>query len=86
MKLIWDEEAWDDYLAWQSEDKKTLKRINKLIRDIQSTPYSGLGKPEPLKHDLSGYWSRRIDDYNRLVYKVEDNELRIAQCKTHYEK
>ncbi len=86
MKLIWDEEAWDDYVAWQSEDKKTLKRINKLIKDIQSTPYSGLGKPEPLKHDLSGYWSRRIDDYNRLVYKVEDNELRIAQCKTHYEK
>ena len=86
MKLIWDEEAWDDYVAWQSEDKKTLKRINKLIRDIQNTPYSGLGKPEPLKHDLSGYWSRRIDDYNRLVYKVEDNELRIAQCKTHYEK
>ena len=86
MKLIWDEEAWNDYVAWQSEDKKTLKRINKLIKDIQSTPYSGLGKPEPLKHDLSGYWSRRIDDYNRLVYKVEDNELRIAQCKTHYEK
>lgn len=86
MKLIWDEEAWDDYLEWQSEDKKTLKRINKLIKDVQSSPYSGLGKPEPLKHDLSGYWSRRIDDYNRLVYKVEDNELRIAQCKTHYEK
>ena len=86
MNLIWDEEAWDDYVEWQSEDKKTLKRINKLIKDIQSTPYSGLGKPEPLKHDLSGYWSRRIDDYNRLVYKVEDNELRIAQCKTHYEK
>ncbi len=86
MKLIWDEEAWDDYVEWQAEDKKTLKRINKLIKDIQSTPYSGLGKPEPLKHDLSGYWSRRIDDCNRLVYKVEDNELRIAQCKTHYEK
>ena len=86
MKLIWDEEAWGDYVEWQSEDKKTLKRINKLIKDIQSTPYSGLGKPEPLKHDLSGYWSRRIDDYNRLVYKVEDNKLKIAQCKTHYEK
>ena len=86
MKLIWDEEAWNDYVGWQSEDKKALKRINKLIKDIQSTPYSGLGKPEPLKHDLSGYWSRRIDDYNRLVYKVEYNELRIAQCKTHYEK
>ncbi len=86
MKLIWDEEAWDDYVEWQSEDKKTLKRINKLIKDIQKTPFSGIGKPEPLKHDLSGYWSRRIDDYNRLIYKVEENELKIAQCKTHYEK
>ena len=86
MKLIWDEEAWDDYIEWQSEDKKTLKRINKLIKDIQKTPFSGIGKPEPLKHDLSGYWSRRIDDYNRLIYKVEENELKIAQCKTHYEK
>ena len=86
MKLIWDEEAWDDYIEWQSEDKKTLKRINKLIKDIQKTPFSGIGKPEPLKHDLSGYWSRRIDDYNRLIYKVEENELKIAQCKTHYVK
>ena len=86
MKLIWDEEAWDDYVSWQSEDKKTLKRINKLIKDIQRTPYFGIGKPEPLKHDLAGYWSRRIDDYNRLVYKVDNDELRVAQCKTHYEK
>ena len=62
MKLIWDEEAWDDYVSWQSEDKKTLKRINKLIKDIQRTPYFGIGKPEPLKHDLAGYWSRRIDN------------------------
>ena len=86
MKLIWDEEAWDDYVSWQSEDKKTLKRINKLIKDIQRTPYFGIGKPEPLKHDFAGYWSRRIDDYNRLVYKVDNDELRVAQCKTHYEK
>ncbi len=86
MKLIWDEEAWDDYVGWQSEDKKTLKKINRLIKDIMGTPYTGLGKPEPLKYELSGYWSRRIDDCNRLVYKVEKNELRIAQCKTHYEK
>lgn len=85
MKLLWDEEAWEDYVSWQSEDKKTLKRINKLIKDTQRNPYSGIGKPEPLKHDKSGYWSRRIDDYNRLVYKVEDNTLKIAQCKTHYE-
>jgi toxin YoeB len=86
MKLIWDEEAWDDYVGWQSEDKKTLKKINRLIKDIMGTPYTGLGKPEPLKYELSGYWSRRIDDCNRLVYKVENNELRIAQCKTHYDK
>lgn len=86
MKLIWDEEAWDDYVDWQSEDKKTLKKINRLIKDIKGNPYTGLGKPEPLKYELSGYWSRRIDDYNRLVYKVENNELRIAQCKTHYDK
>ena len=85
MKLLWDEEAWEDYVSWQSEDKKTLKRINKLIKDTQRNPYSGIGKPEPLKHDKSGYQSRRIDDYNRLVYKVEDNTLKIAQCKTHYE-
>ena len=86
MILIWDEEAWEDYVSWQSEDKKTLKKINKLIKDIQRTPFSGLGKPEPLKHDLASYWSRRIDDYNRLVYSVDGNEIRIAQCKTHYEK
>ncbi len=86
MKLIWDEEAWDDYVGWQSEDRKTLKKINRLIKDIMGTPYTGLGKPEPLKYELSGYWSRRIDDCNRLVYKVENNELRIAQCKTHYDK
>ena len=86
MKLIWDEEAWDGYVGWQSEDKKTLKKINRLIKDIMGTPYTGLGKPEPLKYELSGYWSRRIDDCNRLVYKVENNELRIAQCKTHYDK
>ena len=86
MKLIWDEEAWDDYVGWQSEDKKTLKKINRLIKDIMGTPYTGLGKPEPLKYELSGYWSRRIDDCNRLVYKVENNELRIAQCRTHYDK
>lgn len=85
MKLIWDEEAWDDYVEWQAEDKKTVKKINQLIKDIQRTPFTGLGKPEPLKHGLSGYWSRHIDDYNRLVYLVVDKELRIVQCKTHYE-
>ena len=86
MQLVWDEEAWDDYVSWQSEDKKTLKKINRLIKDIQSHPFSGVGKPEPLKYDWAGYWSRRIDEQNRLVYKVEENQLKIAQCKTHYEK
>ena len=85
MKLIWDEEAWDDYVEWQSEDKKTLKRINKLIKDVQSNPYTGIGKPEPLKHELSGFWSRRITEEHRLVYKVEKDELLIASCKFHYE-
>ena len=86
MLIVWDEEAWNDYVSWQSEDKRTLKKINRLIKDIQSHPFSGIGKPEPLKYDWAGYWSRRIDDQNRLVYRVKDDQLRIAQCKTHYEK
>lgn len=86
MKKIWQEEAWEDYLYWQTQDKKTLKRINALIQDIERNPYEGIGKPEPLKHDLSGYWSRRIDDFNRLVYKINNDVLEILQCKTHYKK
>lgn len=86
MKKIWQEEAWEDYLYWQTQDKKTLKRINLLIQDIERHPFEGLGKPEPLKYDLSGYWSRRIDDTNRIVYRINNDVLEISQCKTHYKK
>lgn len=84
MQKIWDEEAWEDYLYWQTQDKKTLKRINNLIKDIERNPFEGLGKPEPLKHELSGFWSRRIDEQNRIVYRVQNDILQIAQCRTHY--
>ncbi len=84
MRLLWDESAWEDYLYWQTQDKKTLKRINQLIRDAQRSPFTGIGKPEPLKnHD--GYWSRRIDETNRLVYKQEGDSLIIAACRGHYD-
>ena len=85
MRLAWYEDAWDDYVRWQTQDKKTLKRINALIRDAQRSPYEGIGKPEPLKNNLSGWWSRRIDESNRLVYKVQDGLLIIAECRTHYD-
>ena len=85
MIKAWDDEAWEDYLYWQSQDKKTLKRINQLLRDIERSPYEGIGKPEPLKHGLQGYWSRRIDEVNRLVYRVENSRIEIVQCRTHYE-
>uniref|UniRef100_UPI001CDBA343 Txe/YoeB family addiction module toxin n=1 Tax=Companilactobacillus jidongensis TaxID=2486006 RepID=UPI001CDBA343 len=79
--------AWSEYVDWQSEDKRTVKRINKLIKSIYSDAFdSGLGKPEPLKHNLSGLWSRRIDEYNRLVYYVKDEKVIIVQCKLHYDK
>lgn len=84
MRLAWYEDAWEDYVWCQTQDKKTLKRINALIRDTQRAPYEGIGKPEPLKNNLSGWWSRRIDDSNRLVYKVKDELLITAECKTHY--
>ena len=83
MRLLWDESAWEDYLYWQSQDKKTLRRINQLIQDAQRNPFSGIGKPEPLKNH-NGYWSRRIDDTNRLVYKQEGDSLIIAGCRGHY--
>jgi toxin YoeB len=82
--LSWTREAWTDYLYWQTQDKKTLKRINKLIRDTQRTPFEGLGKPEPLKENLAGFWSRRIDDTNRLVYAIDDSQLTIISCRYHY--
>ncbi|TVR62029.1 MAG: Txe/YoeB family addiction module toxin [Candidatus Competibacteraceae bacterium] len=76
--------GWEDYLYWQTTDRTVLKRINQLIRDIQRDPFSGIGKPEPLKHHLSGFWSRRIDDRHRLVYAMEGDTLLIAQCRDHY--
>jgi len=84
MKLKWDEEAWNDYLYWQTQDKKTLKKINALLNDTMRNPFDGIGKPEPLKH-YSGYWSRRIDEKNRVIYKVEGDSLIIAAVKGHYD-
>lgn len=84
MLLVWDDAAWDDYLWWQTEDRRMLKRINQLIKDIARNGNEGIGKPEALKHGLSGYWSRRISDEHRLVYKVVDEEIRIASCRYHY--
>ena len=84
MLLVWDANAWEDYLWWQSQDRKVLKRINLLIQDIQRNGHDGIGKPEPLKHDFAGYWSRRITDEHRLVYKITDTEVRIAACRYHY--
>ena len=81
---MWAEHAWDDYLYWQEVDKKKLKRINELIKDIKRSPFEGIGDPEPLKHNWTGYWSRRIDKEHRLVYKVDDSGLSIAQCRFHY--
>lgn len=84
MKLIFSEQAWEDYLHWQKNDRKVLTRINQLIQEIQREPFSGIGKPEPLKHALSGYWSRRINDEHRIVYKVQDGSLLLAQLRYHY--
>ncbi len=84
--LVWTKEAWTDYLYWQDQDRKTLKRINRLIRETQRLPFEGIGKPEPLKENLSGFWSRRIDESNRLVYVVDDNRLTIISCRYRYEK
>lgn len=85
MKLLWYEKAWAEYLDWQSEDRKTLKRVNELLKDISRNPFSGIGNPEALKENLSGYWSRRIDKKNRIVYKqVDDDTVVIIQCKNHY--
>ena len=83
-EISWTLEAWSDYLFWQSQDRKTLKRINQLIKDALRTPFDGIGKPEPLKGNLSGYWSRRIDSTNRLVYTVDDSVLVIISCRYHY--
>ena len=84
MKLTFSENAWEDYLYWQRTDKKTLKRIHQLISDIQRSPFEGVGKPEPLKHALSGYWSRRLDAEHRIVYRTDEESLFIAQLRYHY--
>jgi len=83
-KLAWTDEAWSDYIYWQSQDKKTLKRINRLINETRRTPFAGIGKPEALRENLSGFWSRRIDDTNRLVYAVTDEYLTIISYRYHY--
>jgi len=85
MQKAWTDDAWEDYLYWQNQDKKTLKRINLLLKDIDREPFSGIGKPEPLTGNLQGYWSRRIDDANRIVYKIKDGQLIVAQCGGHYD-
>lgn len=86
MRKVWTDEAWDDYVAWQQQDKKTLKKINSLIKDIErGSGFDGIGKPEPLRNNYSGCWSRRIDDFNRLVYRVNDGVLEIVSCRGHYE-
>jgi toxin YoeB len=84
VKLIFSEQAWEDYLYWQKADRKVLERVNTLIRDIQREPFGGIGKPEPLKHDFAGYWSRRINDEHRIIYKVREDSLLIAQLRYHY--
>jgi toxin YoeB len=84
-RLIWTSAAWEDYLYWQGQDRKTLKRINALIQDAMRQPFEGIGKPEPLRENLSGFWSRRIDDTHRLVYTVEKSDLAIVACRYHYE-
>ena len=83
MRLLWEETAWDDYCSWRMEDKKTLKTINTLLKDIQRESYNGIGKPEPLKGNLGGWWSRRIDDTNRIVYREKDGAIVIASVKGH---
>ena len=84
MLVCFTENGWADYNSWQQEDKKTVKKINELLKDIDRNKYSGLGKPEPLSGDLSGFWSRRINDKDRLVYKVENNEIKVISCRYHY--
>jgi toxin YoeB len=84
VKLVWDPNACEDYLWWQAQDRRVLKRINQLIRDVIRNRNEGIGKPEPLKHDFAGYWSRRITEEHRLVYKIAEDEIRIAACRHHY--
>lgn len=85
MKKIWFDEAWEDYVYWQTQDRKTLKKVNAIIKDIERHHFDGIGKPEPLKGDLSGFWSRRIDDTNRFVYRISNGILEILSCRGHYD-
>lgn len=85
MKYIFVDESWEDYLYWQKTDKKMLKKINKLLKEIKRTPFEGIGKPEPLKYKFQGYWSRRITGEHRLIYQVRDDEILIAKCRFHYD-
>ena len=85
MRLLWEDRAWDDYLYWQTQDKKVLKRVNLLIKDIRRNPFDGVGKPEPLKNNLSGWWSRRIDETNRIVYYEQDGIIYVVYCRGHYD-
>ena len=84
MEVVFLDQGWEDYLYWQGHDKKILKKINSLIKDIDRDPFNGLGSPEPLKHDLSGYWSRRVTLQHRLVYRIHKGQIRIVQCRYHY--
>jgi toxin YoeB len=84
MKLVFSDAAWEDYLFWQQQDRRMVERINKLIKEVQREPFTGIGKPEPLKHALAGYWSRRITDEHRMVYKIEGDSMLIAQLRYHY--
>lgn len=86
MILVWDELAWEDHLWWQGQDRRIMKRINDLIKDVARNGNDGIGKPEPLKHGFHGYWSRRINDEHRLIYKVTADEIRVAACRYHYGK
>ena len=85
MNKVWSDDAWEEYIAWQMQDKKTLKRINLLLKDVERHPFEGIGKPEPLRGELSGFWSRRIDEQNRLLYRVSRDSLEILSCKGHYD-
>jgi toxin YoeB len=86
MLLVFTENAWEDYLSWQKQDKQMLKKINVLIKEVQRNPYEGIGKPEPLKYDLAGFWSRRIDREHRLVYQILEDKLLVYSCRFHYDK
>jgi len=85
MLKLWSDNAWEDYLYWQTQDKKILKRINQLLKDIDRKGYEGIGKPEPLKYELQGFWSRRIDDEHRLVYRIKEDRIEIVSCRLHYQ-